>query len=200
MLTMAEIMRMSKAQLRPLVAMEAKKARKRANRILKTEDLYTSPALRQARKSRPKGQAALFESRGKSLNQLRKEYKRIKNFMEDATSTVKGTRKFYEDAAKNLSAATSDNFDADSIQTVFNIFDKLEDDNAWISRARFKYEIFEAINDQISQMDSMTSTEEIINNLSGMIERMYKENIDIINSGDDWVDLNRNIDEIAEEE
>lgn len=200
MFTMAEIMRMSEAELRPIVAKEAKKARKRADRIFRSEDLYTSPAISRARKSKPRVQAALFETKGKSLNQLRREYKRIKNFMEDKTSTIKGTKKFYKNAADKLSEATSDNFDEDTIKDVFDIFGKLEDNNAWIANARFKYEVFEAINDQVQQADDKTSRQDIINNLNTLLDDIYEENMDLIDSGDDWTeDLNNWVDDMIEE-
>ena len=186
MIPMYKIMQMGEKELRPLVAAEAKKARKRANRILKSEDLYTSPALARAKKSKTPRQISLFETRGKNLNQLRREYKRIKNFMEDETSTVSGTKKFYKKAAEKLSEATSDNFSEEDVEDVFTIFNELEENNSWIANSRFKYEVFTAINDQIAYKDDKTTKQDIIDNVSDMLDRIYQENMDFIESDDEW--------------
>lgn len=199
MLPMNKIMQMNEPELRAIVAAEARKARKRANRILKSEGLYTSPALARARKSKAQGQISLFETRGKNVNQLRREYKRIKNFMEDETSTVSGTKKFYKKAAEKLSEATSDNFNEEEVENVFSIFDKLEENNSWIANSRFKYEVFTAINDQISAKDDETTKQDIIDNVSDMLDRIYQENMDFIENGENWsnnIDYNAFDDEI----
>lgn len=199
MLPMNKIMQMNEPELRAIVAAEARKARKRATRILKSEDLYTSPALARARKSKSLGQISLFETRGKNVNQLRREYKRIKNFMEDETSTVSGTKKFYKKAAEKLSEATSDNFNEEEVENVFSIFDELEENNSWISNSRFKYEVFTAINDQISAKDDETTKQNIIDNVSDMLDRIYQENMDFIENGENWsnnIDYNAFDDEV----
>lgn len=81
------VQRMTEKELRAVVTRLASAANKRVRRI--EQKGITTPATRAAERSGGK-----FTAKGKNLNQLRNEYKRIKNFLRNETSTLKGYKKF----------------------------------------------------------------------------------------------------------
>lgn len=194
MLDINEIMKMKAPELRKLIAKEAKAARKRADRMFKKEDIYTSPALAAAKKSKPRGQGALFETRGKNLNELRAEYKRIKNFMEDKTSTIKGAKQFYKDAADKIGAATGGGFTGADMEKVFAVFAKLEDKNAWIANAKYRYDTFVAINNELNVDDDRTA-DQIAADIESKLDDLYMQTMESDNNAfvdltdEDWEEL-----------
>lgn len=186
MFNMFDVVRMGFDELKKAVKSGAKKANERARKLFKKEGLFSTPALTRAKKSKERGQTSLFSVKGKNRNQLLKEYKRIKNFMEDETSTITGTKKFYEKAAEKISTDGS-TISADKVANVFKVFDKLSDESPWVSNQRFKYKVFEAIDQQI-EPDQMSEEDidNIVNGLEDVIEKIYRDEMD----DEDFIDVN----------
>lgn len=87
----ATINKMDESTLRAVVTRLSSAANKRIQRI---EDKgITTPATREAERG-----GGRFSAKGKNLNQLRSEYKRVKSFLKSETSTLKG----YKDFAKRF--------------------------------------------------------------------------------------------------
>lgn len=173
LVSMFDAVRMTKKQLQTVVGKFARQARKRANRLLQKEKVFTSPALAGARKTKPKDQQALFEIRGKSRQQLLKEYKRIKNFMESETSTVRGTEKFYKKAAEDISAGGYTDVEPQSLDKMFRVFAQLRETDPWVSNAQYKYEVFDAIQKEMQLAESSgrgKSIEDITSRVQGMLD------------------------------
>lgn len=87
----ATINKMDEATLRAVVTRLSSAANKRIQRI--EEKGITTPATREAERG-----GGRFSAKGKNLNQLRSEYKRVKSFLKSETSTLKG----YKDFAKRF--------------------------------------------------------------------------------------------------
>lgn len=83
-------------RLRNEVAKMANTANKRLNR-LESNNLQMLPAY----KAWQDNGAIKFSVKGKSYNQLQTEYWRLKNFLDDRTSTVREANKFLREMAKN---------------------------------------------------------------------------------------------------
>ena len=83
-------------ELHKLTRHAVRMARQRAQRLTAKGDFTSSPALKAAKDTKPKGQKTLFELGNKDRNKLLAEYKRAKAFMESETSTKQGAKKWYE--------------------------------------------------------------------------------------------------------
>ena len=190
--SMYDAIRMTKKQLQSVVGKFARQARKRANRLLQKEKVFTSPALAGARKTKPQGQQALFEIRGKSRQQLLKEYKRIKNFMESETSTVRGTEKFYKKTAEDISAGGYTDVEPESLDKMFRVFAQLRDTDPWVSNVQYKYDVFEAIQKEMQLADASgrgKSIEDITERVQGMLDAISAANAyDAPETFDDFLD------------
>ena len=82
--------------LRKEVSRMASAANKRLNR-LQANDLQALPAFQ----AWEQNGAIKFSVKGKDYNQLQSEYWRLKNFLDDRTSTVRGANDFLREMAKN---------------------------------------------------------------------------------------------------
>lgn len=89
------ISKMDAATLGKVVTRLSSAANKRARRIAAKG--ISTPATRQMERSGGK-----FSSKGKDINELRTEYKRVKSFLKSETSTIKGYTKFAERFEKKL--------------------------------------------------------------------------------------------------
>lgn len=189
---MDEAVKMNYAQLQKIVTAAAREARKRADRIFKSKTIVgsESPAIRRAQASRPRGQVSLFESRGKNRNQLLQEYRRIKDFMEDPTSTVAGTRNFYKDITEKMQDRFEqeqqeqqekqkqehkwDEFDTIKMLKTLN---KLKKENAWVGNVQFKYEVMNMIRDNINQNPEI-SPDDLLSKAESMLDDVYMKVLD----------------------
>lgn len=82
--------------LRKEVSRMASAANKRLNR-LQANDLQALPAFQ----AWEQNGAIKFSVKGKDYNQLQSEYWRLKNFLDDRTSTIRGANAFLREMAKN---------------------------------------------------------------------------------------------------
>lgn len=89
------ISRMDAATLGKVVTRLSSAANKRARRIAAKG--ISTPATRAMERSGGK-----FSSKGKDINELRTEYKRVKSFLKSETSTIKGYTKFAQRFEKKL--------------------------------------------------------------------------------------------------
>lgn len=190
---MDKAVKMNYAELQKIVTAAAREARKRADRIFKSKQIYgsDSPAIRKAQSSKPRGQVSLFESRGKNRNQLLREYRRIKDFMEDPTSTVKGTQAFYkkitekvQEQFKKINEDTSGgteeerqedkkyNWSTDDTRKMFKIFTRLQQENPWVNDVLFKYHVLEMITDNMKSNPDM-SMDDLFTKAESMLDDVY---------------------------
>lgn len=95
------VSQLSKTYLSKAVSQIAAIANKRAKRLAQSE-YGTSSALVSFEKSGGKA-----GSKGKSLNQLRREFARTQKFLNAKTSTIRGAKKVVEETSKRLGADTS---------------------------------------------------------------------------------------------
>lgn len=220
---MDEAVKMNYAQLQKIVTAAAREARKRADRIFKSKTIVgsESPAIRRAQESRPRGQVSLFESRGKNRNQLLREYRRIKDFMVDPTSTVAGTRNFYKDITQKM----KDRFEQidqeqqeqqEKQDHKWDVFDtikmlktlnKLKKENAWVGNIQFKYHVMDMIKENI-MADPEISSDDLLSKAESMLDDVYMKVLDGYyqqtgsggNQGDQNADVDNNYMDVSDED
>ena len=94
-LTDVQINKMSRKELAQVTSILSSAANKRISRIEKSE--VTSPAVQNVLRHEGK-----FSVKGKNTNQLRGEFARARNFMQNATSSVRGAKSSARKIEKNL--------------------------------------------------------------------------------------------------
>ena len=179
LLTGREAANMTMKELRAMVKPVFKAARQCANRMFKSDkiEMGYSPALRAAQKSKPTGQVSLFESRGKTRNELLMEYARAKAFLSDETSTVKGTMKYVNSITEAMNnKANISGLDNVKTMEMLKVLDKLSEEHAWVENIRFKYEVFEAIKNEMEK-DQTQTADEVVTNVENMLDRIYQANV-----------------------
>lgn len=187
------INKMNTATLRAVVQKMASAANKRVKRI-ESKGIST-PAIREA------ARVGKFSTKGKDLNALRSEYKRIKSFLKNPSSTITGYKKqskrFAEklhniqekrkkkkgvktlpglrdtEPSKPISNFTVEDF-YNKYDKLWRTVDKLRERYPWLDESQKSVPMVSSIDEYIGQNPSK-DIDELVNNLSGKIETMYKE-------------------------
>lgn len=142
------IMKMSRKEL----SKEVQRLSKNANRRLQSFERHgeNSPAYNYIQDSGGK-----FKTRGKTLNQLRAEYRRVSGFLESKTGTLKGTKNWKIESISKLNkklnlegdrAVTLKDFD-----TIWEAYEKLKELTPEIRVAKYKYTMGQGL-DSIADM------------------------------------------------
>ena len=151
-----KIMKMSRKDL----AKEVQRLSKNANRRLKSFEKHgeKSPAYNYIQDSGGK-----FKTKGKTLNQLRAEYRRVSGFLESKTGTLKGTKNWKIESISKLNeklnlegdrAVTLKDFD-----TIWEAYEKLKELNPEVKVAEYKYKMgmgLDAIADMVINNKDMS--------------------------------------------
>lgn len=117
--------------LRKEVSRMASAANKRLNR-LQANDLQALPAFQ----AWEQNGAIKFSVKGKDYNQLQREYWRLKNFLDDRTSTVRGANDFLREMAKNTGIKYNGLADLkEKSRSFFELAEKIKQYNKAIGQA-----------------------------------------------------------------
>lgn len=117
--------------LRKEVSRMASAANKRLNR-LQANDLQALPAFQ----AWEQNGAIKFSVKGKDYNQLQSEYWRLKNFLDDRTSTVRGANDFLREMAKNTGIKYNGLADLkEKSRSFFELAEKIKQYNKAIGQA-----------------------------------------------------------------
>ena len=127
-----------------------------------------------------------FGSKGKSLNQLRNEFSRARDFLEGKTSTVTGMRKVRNEFYTRLSDVTGD--EISTIKKVFNVSDYSDDNDLtpaqkfWrivnnnnLEKACYSSSQIQGIAYKVMQDNENISVIEAINRLNDMATESYED-------------------------
>lgn len=108
-------------QLRQAVQQLADAANKRVRRGMQQESI--SPAIATWQRQ-GKG---MFSPAGKNLNQLRSEFKRIKMFLEDKTSTRRGQIRYQKEVLRRIRQQTGIDMDKEQARSFFDALNKVKE-------------------------------------------------------------------------
>ena len=178
--------KMNDKELRKAARGVLKAARQRAERMMKSEkmkDRY-SPALEGAKATKAVGQVALFESRGKTRNQLLREIKRAKTFVEGRTSSVSGTIAYEKDVSQKLQEALGREITIDTVRKLWPAYERIKQNNRWVADRQFKYQVVDQVASMVEQGMSQT---EIINSFGSIMDNL--EGLDYGDNSEGWVDI-----------
>ena len=178
--------KMNDKELRKAARGVLKAARQRAERMMKSEkmkDRY-SPALEGAKATKAVGQVALFESQGKTRNQLLREIKRAKTFVEGRTSSVSGTIAYEKDVSQKLQEALGREITIDTVRKLWPAYERIKQNNRWVADRQFKYQVVDQVASMVEQGMSQT---EIINSFGSIMDNL--EGLDYGDNSEGWVDI-----------
>lgn len=114
-----------------------------------------------------------FAISGKTFDQVKEEYKRVKDFLNQETSTVRGWRKVKRETIKSIKKEipgfelTESEFD-----NFFEAYDKLTELDENAESRSIKYDVFKEISERIK--DKIKSSEEIAAKMKDQIEKLYQ--------------------------
>lgn len=120
-LSSLEVFGKNRKELSKIVSQLAAVANKRISNI-QAQDLF-SPAYQ----SFQKYGADKASATGKTLNELRSEYTRIKYFLKAKTSTVQGAKKYQNETEKRILDTFGDDFPRERIKDVYSILHKMQE-------------------------------------------------------------------------
>ena len=171
---------------------EAKKvigeARKALNKLLKSEDMrgHYSIAYEILKRTKPKKQASQFDLRNKNRNQMLREIKRAKEFLENPTSTVEGVYKYERNVKKQLADELGWNVDTQQMNKMWKLYNKLKSENKWIADKQFKYQAVEQI---MGRLDAGMSPQEVVNTFDDIIDNIGGLDRGEEDNGEGWFDI-----------
>lgn len=146
-----------------VVSRLASAANKRIKRMQAQKE--SSPALIRAMESGGK-----FSVKDKSLDELKKEFMRVKSFLQDKTSDLKQWKKLKNKLKESL-GKSGIAIDENKVGKVIHIYEEIRKKNPEVSAKEFKYKIFETI----QTMPDDISINQQIENIADNLENIYLE-------------------------
>lgn len=131
-MSIGEFSRLNKTQLRQVVSRLSDTANKRMQSLQKTGVL--SKALRDAEKSGGK-----FSTRGKGLDELRAEYMRVRDFLNDRSSTVRGAKAVEKDIIKKITDIYGEDLKGVDVRKLLSDFFDLQDYDEEYQAQKMRY-------------------------------------------------------------
>lgn len=131
-MSIGEFSQLNKTQLRQVVSRLSDTANKRMQSLQKTEVL--SKALRDAEKSGGK-----FSTRGKGLDELRAEYMRVRDFLNDRSSTVRGAKAVEKEIIKKITDIYGDDLQGVNVKKLLSDFFDLQDYDEEYQAQKMRY-------------------------------------------------------------
>lgn len=168
----SDLNKLSQKDLSKVVGRLVSAANKRLARA--KEKGITSPAFSYVEKNGGK-----FSTKGKTLNQLRAEFVRAKNFLEAETSTIKGAEKFVNQSINALHKEGVD-ISKDDFQEVMQLYESLRRDDPKVAERGLKYAVLRELSEKV---ESKLDGEEILTAMQNNLDKIYEKEQDLI-SGD----------------
>ena len=173
-MTINEILQMnyvsaSEKQLRQAVQQLADAANKRVRRGLQQDTM--SPAIATWQRQ----DMGMFTPKDKNLNQLRAEFKRIKSFMQDKTSTRRGQIQYQKEVTERIRKQTGIDMDREQAKSFFNTLNKVKEVLPLGIGKAYGVESDQVIKWAAEMFDEGKSAEEIIDGIEDRINEIALE-------------------------
>lgn len=120
----------------------------------------------------------MLSTKDKNLNELRAEFMRAKNFLEDSRSTVTGNRKFKKTVIDQLKKKHNINMTVSQFDQFFEIYEKAKELNPTIANRRLKYGVFGLIAEEYQQKGDLLDgpdVDKIIERLTKQVNEIYEK-------------------------
>ncbi len=162
-----QLTNLTRNELAKVVSKLASAANKRIKRLLQSN--VPSPALI----SRFERGKVHFSVKGKNVDELKKEYLEVKSYLSAETSTVKGARKVMNTVINTLKNEKGIEITEDQYSAFFRIYEAVKERDPYISLQNIKYQVFEAIANEID----FSSADDIVKNIIENLEELYKQSM-----------------------
>lgn len=160
--------RMSLDEIRAVVTRLNSAANKRLKTLEKSG--LSTPALRAATTNQTK-----FSSKGlKGAVELRNAYQRVRDFLKNETSTVKGYKAVQKRTIKELEKQGVKNLTPAKLDEMWSIYDRLAEIDPQVTQYALKYKVVGEISKHIS--DKQMSADDIISEMIGRVNEIYERN------------------------
>ena len=159
--------KMSRSELSKVVSTLGATANKRLKSFESKKQ--TSPAISALKKSGGK-----ITSKGKSINELRAEYVRVRNFLASDTSTLRGYKAFRADTIKSLNIEGIGDISEKQFTKLWQAYEKLKDTSPEVSNKKFKYSVLTDIAEEVMK-DGRISASTIANRIQNRLSEIYEE-------------------------
>lgn len=156
---------MSGRDLRKAVSSLRSTARKRAARLDACG--YSTPALSKINK-----EGGLPTVKGLTESELRSEFQKYRNFLNDKTSTVSGFKSFRSEVIEGLRSKGVD-ISPDNFQEFFEAYEELKDLDPSVENRRLKYKTMRELADTLQE--GPPDFEELILKMREAIEEIYED-------------------------
>ena len=156
---------LSGRDLRKAVSSLRSTARKRAARL--DAGGYTTPALTKLNK-----EGGLPTIKGMTESELRSEFQKYRNFLNDKTSTVSGFKSFRSDVIEGLRNRGVD-ISPDNFQEFFEAYEELKDLDPSVENRRLKYRTMRELADTLQE--GPPDFEDLILKMQEAIQDIYEE-------------------------
>ncbi len=158
--------RLTAGELRQVTGRLVSAGNKRIRNLERQEN--SSPALRAVNRSGGK-----FSTRGKNFSQLKSEFARAKNFLQQKTSTVKGWKKVKQETRNKL-GIEGINFTDNQWDNFWKTYNKLKELNPDVELDSIKYNVFKTISTRI--IDKNETPESIAIAMNKEVNNLYEWN------------------------
>lgn len=161
--------KLSEKDLRSLTNRLVSASNKRIRRLEKTEFGKYSYAYQKVEQ-----RGRMFSTRGKTFNQLKQEFKLVKQFIEYKTSTISGWTKFRKDMEKRVSGATygeSQNWSEDTWKKYWEVYRKAEENHG----GSFAKGDSDKLQKEIYSIFNEKGTENTTDYFSDIVEKKWEE-------------------------
>lgn len=135
----------------------------------------TSPAF-----SYVENNGGAFSTKGKTLNQLRAEFVRAKNFLEAETSTIKGAEKFINQSIEALHKEGVD-INKSDFQEVMRLYESLKRSDPKVAERGLKYAVLRELSEKV---ESKLDAEEILTTMQNNLDSVYESEQDRLAGND----------------
>lgn len=160
-----EFSHLSKTELRQAVSRLADAANKRLKRLEKSD--VVSPAYMEATEADKK-----FSTRGKSEIELQIEFRRVSNFLQDKTSTIKGSRAYMEEARQNLKDTFGIDINKSDFAELISDYKRIIDESPDFQSRALRYKNLK--NFTIRLEDGQLTTTELSDDVVSILNRYYQ--------------------------
>lgn len=159
-----DVSKLTESELRKITGRLVSAGNKRARRMMAKDVM--SPALNILQDT-----GGMLSTRGKSINQLRAEFKRAKNFLQSETSSLAGYKKVKKETMAQLKKEGIKISDKEW-DVFWRAYEELKKQDPSIAVKGLKYEVLQEISKIMVKGDSV---EDVVNNMAEKMSKIYEE-------------------------
>lgn len=118
-----------------------------------------------------------FSTKGKTLNQLRAEFVRAKNFLESETGTIKGAEKFIDESISALEKEGV-SINRGDFNEVMRLYESLKRSNPKVAERGLKYAVLQELSEKV---ETKLNAEDVLTAMQNSLDQIYEreqENLD----------------------